>query len=89
MPTPTPTPCQGIECIEPAPDLFERRVFEPGERIDWEEGVFFLDVETGRTEAYRAEGAYEEGHGHSEDGAWVHAWFHANYGVARRETGVV
>ena len=55
MPTPTPTPCQGIECIEPAPDLFERRVWEQGESVgrDWFDGSFVLDSETGRLEAYR------------------------------------
>ena len=53
-PMPTPLPCQGVECIEPAPpDLFERRVFEPGERIDWPGGSFVLDSETGRIEGYR------------------------------------
>ena len=52
-PMPTPLPCQGVECIEPAPNLFERRVFEPGERIDWPGGSFVLDSETGRIEGYR------------------------------------
>lgn len=31
----------------------EHRIFEPGERIDWEHGVFSLDTETGRVEGYR------------------------------------
>ena len=56
MPTPTPTPCQGVECIEPAPpDLFERRIWEQGENIgiDWSDGSFVLDSETGRIEGYR------------------------------------
>lgn len=86
---PTPTPCHGVECIDPAPDVFERRIFEAGERIDWENGVFFLDVETGRTEAYRAEEAFREYHRHSEDGAWVYTWlgWDRTVAVLRRETG--
>lgn len=36
--------------------MLEYRVFEPGERIDWEHGVFALDTETGRVEGYRFEG---------------------------------
>lgn len=42
-----------------ADGALEHRVFEPGERIDWEEGVFSLDTETGRVEGYRLEGALE------------------------------
>ena len=62
---------------------------KPGERIDWENGVFFLDVETGRTEAYRAEEAFYNNHRHSEDGAWVYTWLGRDRTVAvlRRETG--
>ena len=88
-PTPTPVPCHGVECIEPAPDVFERHVFEPGERIDWENGVFFLNVETGRTEAYRAEEAFRDYHRHSKDGAWVYTWLGRDRTVAvlQRETG--
>ncbi len=67
---PDPWPCRGYDCIETVPNAFERRIFEPGERIDWDGGVFFLQVATGRTEAYRAEGvggAFSPG----PDGAWV------------------
>ena len=67
---PDPYPCLGYDCIESVPNAFERRVFEPGESIDWEEGVFFLDVTTGRMEAYRVEGAGDI-QDFSHDGAWV------------------
>ena len=54
--TPTPAPCRGAECIGRMPEgMLEYRVFEPGERIDWEHGVFALDTETGRVEGYRFE----------------------------------
>ena len=55
-PTPTaePTPCDGIECLEPAPYLFEHRVWEPGERVDWESAAFVLETLTGRVHGYRA-----------------------------------
>ena len=66
---PDPKTCQSYDCIEIVPNAFERRIFEPGEHIDWEEGVFFFQVETGRTEAYRVEGA--GGHGYAPGGAWV------------------
>ena len=83
-------PCHGVECIEPAPDVFERRIFEPGERIDWENGVFFLDVETraARRRTVREEAFYNN-HRHSEDGAWVYTWLGRDRTVAvlRRETG--
>lgn len=91
-PTPTPVPCRGIECIEPAPDVFERRIFEPGERIDWEDGVFFLDVETGRTEAYRLKGtsgaAVMAGQTHWHlDGIWVLAGSSTISFLLRRDSG--
>ena len=58
--TPAPAPCRSIECVERmANGALEHRIFEPGERIDWEEGVFSLDIETGRVEGYRLEGALE------------------------------
>ena len=41
------------ELIEPAPDAFEHRVFEPGELIEWWHGIFFMGTETGRVEGYR------------------------------------
>lgn len=55
---PTPVPCRGIECIEPAPDLFEHEVWEQGETVrdDWRNGSFILDPETGRIEGYRLKG---------------------------------
>ena len=67
---PDPHPCFGYDCIEAVPNAFERRIFEPGEHIDWDEGVFFLDVTTGRTDAYRVEGV-PEGQFFSHDGAWI------------------
>ena len=48
-----PWPCRGFDCIEAVPNALERRIFEPGERIDWNAGIFLFRVETGRTEAYR------------------------------------
>lgn len=58
--TPAPALCRDIACVERTADgALEHRVFEPGERIDWEEGVFSLDTETGRVEGYRLEGALE------------------------------
>ncbi len=63
-------PCGGYNCIEAVPYAFERRVFGPGERIDWDYGVFFFQVETGRTEAYRVRGA--EGRSwYTPDASWV------------------
>lgn len=59
--TPAPTPCRDIECVRTQADgALEHRIFEPGERIDWEEGVFSLDTETGRVEGYRLEGALDD-----------------------------
>ena len=52
-PTATPTPAPLAELIEPAPDAFEHRAFEPGEAIDWAHGIFFMDTETGRIDGYR------------------------------------
>ena len=51
---PTPAPCDGVECIEPAPDAFEHKTWEPGERVDWEHGAFVLETQTGRIHGYRA-----------------------------------
>ncbi len=51
-----PRTCRGYNCIEAVPYAFERRIFGPGEPIEWDEGVFFLQVETGNTEAYRVLG---------------------------------
>ena len=51
--TPTPTPAPLADLVEPAPDAFEHRTFEPGESIDWSHGIFFMDTETGRVEGYR------------------------------------
>lgn len=54
------THCRDIACVARRADgALEYRIFEPGERIDWEEGVFSLDTETGRMEGYRLEGALE------------------------------
>ena len=90
-PTPTaePTPASLAELVEPAPDAFEYRTFEPGESIDWMNGVFFLDVESGRTAAYRGAGVVTEDIGHSPDGVWVRAtsWGGNQQQLLRRETG--
>ena len=52
-PTATPPPASLAELVEPAPDAFEHRTFEPGEGIDWGHGIFFMDTETGHVEGYR------------------------------------
>ena len=69
--TPTPTPAPLAELVEPAPDGFEHRTFEPGEEIDWGDvqdvqgAIFFMDTRTGHIDGYRkAELA-------SVDGSWL------------------
>ena len=52
-PTATPTPAPLADLVEPAPDAFEHRAFEPGEEIDWSHGIFFMDTETGGIDGYR------------------------------------
>ena len=50
-PSPTPPPCDGVECIEPAPDIFFTvNAWEQGEIVDAVGGTFFMDAETGRIE---------------------------------------
>ena len=69
-PSPTPPPCDGVECIEPAGDIFERRTFESGERIGWTDGIFVMDTETGRIEGYRVWREEDEADGaNREDGS--------------------
>lgn len=60
---PTPVPCSGVECIEPAPNLFEHRIWEQGESVrdDWRNGSFVLDPETGRIEGYRLKACADRG----------------------------
>ncbi len=65
-----PRPCRGYDCVEAVPYAFERRVFGPGERIDWDDGVFLFQVETGRTEAYRVGGAVDYV-GYTPSATWV------------------
>ena len=55
---PDPDDCRGYDCIEWVPNAFEHGVWMPGERIDWENGLFVLEVETGRTEGYRLRGSW-------------------------------
>ena len=52
-------------------------------------GVFFLDVESGRTAAYRDAGMLTEDIGHSPDGVWIRAtlWGESQQLLLRRETG--
>ncbi len=72
-PTPTaePTPAPLAELVEPAPDTFEHRTFEPGEEIDWGDvrdvagAIFFMDTRTGRIEGYRKSSLA------SVDGSWL------------------
>lgn len=82
-------PASLAELVEPAPDAFEHRTFEPGESIDWMNGVFFFDVESGRTAAYRSAGMLTDDIGHSPDGAWVRAtlWTKNQELLLRRESG--
>ncbi len=54
---PDPDDCPGYDCIEWVPNAFEHGVWMPGERIDWDSGLFVLEVETGRMEAYRLRGS--------------------------------
>ena len=73
IPTSTPpaTPAPLAELVQPAPDGFEHRVFEPGEEIDWGDvqdvqgAIFFMDTRSGHIDGYRkAELA-------SVDGSWL------------------
>ena len=71
--TPVPALCRDIACVERTADgALEHRVFEPGERINWEEGVFSLDTETGRVEGYRLEGALDD-----LVNVWINVWTQA------------
>ena len=82
--SPTPDARSGLELIEPAPGAFVRRTFEDGEAIDWEHGVFVLDVETGRTEGYAVAGLESDeryyydvrpgGWIATQDGSWRAEW---------------
>jgi len=88
---PPPLSCRGYDCIETVPNAFEHRVFGPGEEIEWGEGVFFLQVETGFTEAYRARGV-GEAIGFTPDGTWVQVWTESYAGwhwnlLLHRESG--
>ena len=84
---PDPRTCRLYDCIETVPNAFERRIFEPGERIDWPEGVFFFQIETGRTEAYRVKWA-RDGQGFAPGGAWVEAWGSGDWRLLlHRESG--
>ncbi|MCY4572411.1 MAG: helix-turn-helix transcriptional regulator [Gemmatimonadetes bacterium] len=80
--------CDGYDRIEAVPNAFEHRTFEHGERIDWSDGVFFLDVETGRTEAYRVAGANRVAHWFQPGARWVVAKGYDGWGaVLHRESG--
>ena len=68
-PSPTPVPCPALECVEPALEAFEHRIFESGEEIDWSEGIFLMNTETGRINAYRVHGEANNGAGDDGDGS--------------------
>ena len=74
-PPPAPEPHPGVALIEPVPPYtFEQRTFVPGERIDWMQGLFVLDAETGITEGYRAPATARSGYGNyyiSLPGGWI------------------
>ena len=76
--TPVPETRYDLGLIEPAPDAFAHRVFEPGEGIDWNHGIFFMDTETGRIDGYRVVvdigdyGDYPWGNYHAtDDDIWI------------------
>ena len=74
-PSPSPAPHPGVALIEPVPPYtFEQRTFAPGERIDWTQGIYVLDAETGVTEGYRAPATARSGYGNyyiSRPGGWI------------------
>ena len=75
-PTATPEARSGLEWIEPAPGAFVHRTFEDGEAIDWEHGIFVLDVETGLTEGYAVAGVTDDYGGYdlyrpAHRGGWI------------------
>ena len=73
VPAPPP-PCHTLACIEPVPlYTFEQRTFAPGERIDWMQGIFVLDAETGVTKGYRAPATADYGSSYyrSRPGGWI------------------
>lgn len=84
-PTPTSTSCSGLSCIEEAPGSFERKVWGPGETVDWSHGVFFVGARSGQAEGYRSypTGTYNTGLG----GYWVVAEAEETTHLLNRETG--
>ncbi len=53
-PAPEPTPSVPLgDFVRPAPGAMEHRTFVSGERIDWSEGIFLMDPQTGQIEGYR------------------------------------
>ena len=89
-PTPTFTSCSGLSCIEEALGSFERKVWGPGEAVDWLHGVFFVDSRTGRAEGHRwAEGPWfpETRYNTGLGGYWVVAEAEETTHLLNRETG--
>ena len=85
-PSPTPVPCLGIACIQPAPGAFEHKTWEPGEEIDWPYGFFILSTETGLVEGYRADD-YHWVDWESPDAIRVGPWVRWPGLLVGRETG--
>ena len=52
--------------------MFEHRTFEPGEPIDWDDGVFVLDPDTGLIDGYRVQdGDIVPGYYWRHSGGWI------------------
>ena len=87
----TPPPHPGVALIEPAPGAFEQRTFATGERIDWPQGIYVLDPETGETEGYRAPEAEDNVRGWipygSLPGGWIRVRFQPLTLLLHRATG--
>ena len=81
--TPTPVPSLD-EVIEPAPGAFEHRTFEHGERIEWPNGVLFMDPATGRVEGYRIAGEWVEAGAAERDGVAPVEWSYRAHGPSNR-----
>ena len=46
-------PAPLADLIEPVPGVIEHRTFESGELIEWSEGIFLMDPETGQIQGYQ------------------------------------
>ena len=81
-PTATPDARSGLELIEPAPGAFVHGTFEDGEAIDWEHGVFVLDIETGRIKGYAVAGVVGEHAYGVHPGGWITTYLFRGRGEA-------